>query len=138
MPGLQTELSRCRNTINNQFGGAVGGPIKKDTLLYFVSYQGTYVRQSTSLYSQVPTANMKAGNLSASPTAIYDPSTGNPNGTGRIRFAGNQIPVSRFDPAALAIIGTNQWPDPNVRGTGAYGLARNSLSAGSNGQSQNQ
>lgn len=124
--------------INNQFGGSVGGPMKKDKLFYFVSYQGTYVRQSTSLYSQVPTSNMKAGNLSASPTAIYDPGTGNANGTGRIRFAGNQIPVSRFDPAALAIVGTNQWPDPNVRGTGAYGLARNFLSAGSNGQSQNQ
>ncbi len=124
--------------INNQFGASVGGPIKKDKLFYFVSYQGTYIRQSTSLYSEVPNTAMKGGNLSASPTAIYDPSTGNANGTGRIRFPGNVIPVSRFDPAALAIIGTNQWPDPNVSGTGAYGLARNFLSAGNNGQSQNQ
>src|SRR3954454_12265448 len=124
--------------INNQFGGSVGGPIKKDKLFYFISYQGTYVRQSTSLYSEVPTPAMKGGNLAASPTAIYDPSTGNANGTGRTRFAGNIIPVSRIDPGIQAVLGTGKWPNPNVAGIGAYGLARNYLSAGNNGQNQNQ
>ena len=47
--------------INNQFGGTIGGPIKKNKLFYFVSYEGTYVRQSTSLFSEVPTAAMKTG-----------------------------------------------------------------------------
>src|SRR5580704_6002548 len=62
--------------INNQFGGTFGGPIKKNRLFFFVSYDGAFVRQATYLYSEVPTAAMKNGVLSASPTAIYDPMTG--------------------------------------------------------------
>jgi hypothetical protein len=74
--------------INNQFGGTMGGPIKKDKLFYFVSYEGVRVVQGNAVQAQVPTAAMKNGILSASPTAIYDPMTGNTNGTGRTPFAG--------------------------------------------------
>jgi hypothetical protein len=124
--------------INNQFGGTVGGPIKKNKLFYFISYQGTYVPQDTSLYSEVPTAAMRSGNLSASPTLIYDPITGNPNGTGRTPFPGNIIPASRIDTGISALLALNEWPNPNVPGTGAYGLARNYLSTGDNEEKQNQ
>jgi hypothetical protein len=124
--------------INNQFGGTIGGPIRKNKLFYFFSYEGTYIRQGTALYSQVPTPAMKAGNLAASPTAIYDPSIGNANGTGRQAFPGNIIPASRIDPGIQAVIGTGEWPDANVAGTGAFGLARNYLSQGTSGQNRNQ
>jgi hypothetical protein len=124
--------------INNQTGATIGGPIKKNKLFYFVSYEGTFVRQGTALYSEVPTAAMKTGNLSASPTSIYDPMTGNPNGTGRTPFPGNIIPSSRIDPGIQAVINLNEWPNPDVPGTGAYGLARNYYSVGSSGQNRNQ
>ena len=124
--------------LHNQIGGIIGGPIRRDKLFYFVSYEGTFVRQENPIYSQVPTPAMKGGILAASPTPIYDPGTGNANGTGRTAFGGNIIPASRIDPGIQAVIGLNNWPNANVPGTGAFGLARNYLSAGNNGQSRNQ
>ncbi len=124
--------------INNQFGATIGGPIKKNKLFYFVSYEGTYVRTATALYSEVPTAAMKSGILAASPTPIYDPFTGNANGTGRTAFPGNIIPASRIDPGIQNLLNLNEWPNPDTPGTGAYGLARNYYSVGVSGQNRNQ
>lgn len=116
--------------IYNQFGGTVGGPIRKDKLFYFLSYEGTRESQAASKFVNVPTATMKTGNLSASPTPIHDPLTGKPDGSGRTPFNGNIIPKDRVDPAAQAIIDSTLWPDPNRQGTGRYGLANNFLSVG--------
>ena len=124
--------------IQNQFGGSIGGPIRKNKLFYFVSYEGTYIRQGTGLFSQVPTPAMRTGNLSASPTSIYDPMTGAANGTGRQPFAGNIIPASRIDPGIQAVLNLGEWPNPNVVGTGAFGLARDYFSQGTSGQNRNQ
>ena len=124
--------------IHNQLGGTFGGALKKDKAFYFVSYEGTFARQSTPLFAQVPTASMKSGDLSASPTAIFDPSTGAANGTGRTAFPGNQIPVARVDLGIQALLNTKLWPDPNVRGTGAFGLGRNYFSEGTSGQDRGQ
>ena len=64
----------------------------------------------------MPTAAFRSGDLSASPTAIYDPATGNADGTGRQQFAGNQISPTRFSPVAVAVL--NLVPLPNVAGAG--------------------
>lgn len=120
--------------LHNQLGGTLGGALKKDKAFYFVSYEGTFVRQATPLFAQVPTAAMKSGDLAASPTAIFDPSSGAANGTGRLAFPGNQIPVARVDLGIQALPNTKLWPDPNARGTGAFGLGRNYFSEGTSGQ----
>jgi hypothetical protein len=117
--------------IDNQFGGTIGGPIKKDKLFYFVSFEGTGYSQDATIVGEVPNAVMRTGNLSASPTPIYDPATGNPTGTGRTAFPGNIIPLSRIDVGVQALLGTGQWALPNQAGTGSLGLANNYLGLGS-------
>ena len=152
LQGYQWGASSARpkaEYINNQFGGTFGGPIKKDKLFYFVSFQGTYVNVGTSLYAEVPTPQMITGDLSASPTPIYDPNTGDqvdcqPGGnaslcgTGRTQFLGNTIPQNRIDSGVLALFKYASFPAPNTTGTGSLGLSRNYLSTGVSNERQNQ
>ena len=102
--------------VYNQWGGTVGGPIKKDKLFYFASFEGTNDRQLGARFLTLPTAEMRRGDLSgAGATAsIYDPATGNANGTGRTAFTGNQIPTGRLDPIAQLIL--KDLPLPNRPG----------------------
>ncbi len=100
--------------VYNQFGGTVGGPIKRDKLFYFVSYEGTFDRRSGERIVSVPTPAMKAGDFSASDRPIYDPLTGDDRGANRIAFPDNRIPAGRQDPIAKKIIAL--IPDPNLPG----------------------
>jgi hypothetical protein len=97
----------------NQFGGTVGGPVVRNKLFYFVSYEGTRDRQQLSRTVSLPTEAMRRGDLSASPTPIYDPLTGNLNGSGRTPFANNIIPANRIDPIAQRLLAL--MPLPNLR-----------------------
>jgi outer membrane receptor protein involved in Fe transport len=100
--------------IYNNYGGTVGGPIKKDKLFYFVSFDGTNQKTAANGLYTVPTADQRAGNFSAYGTTIYNPLTGNADGTGRLPFAGNIVPSSLFAPQALAL--QNYYPAPNLPG----------------------
>ena len=65
----------------NQFGGSLGGPAIKDKLFWFADYQETYRRIGASQTIRVPTEAERTGNLSDLGVPIYDPDTGNPDGT---------------------------------------------------------
>jgi len=98
----------------NQFGGTIGGPIKKDKTFFFFSYSG--LRQTTSTFlngAVVPTALERAGNFSASGTKPVDPATGQVfvcNGVTGV------ICPNRLDSVAMKIINT-YIPPSNVAGS---------------------
>ncbi len=94
---------RKPKAIFNQMGGTVGGPIIKNKLFYFTSYESTWDRQFASRIDTLPNAAIRQGDMSASPSLMYDPRTGAANGTGRQPFPNQQIPQSIMDPVALKI-----------------------------------
>jgi hypothetical protein len=76
----------------NQFGGTLGGPIKRDKTFFFVAYQGWRERSAPGTVSAVvPTAEQRIGNFGA--RVIRDPATNQP-------FASNTIPTTRIHPAS--------------------------------------
>lgn len=100
----------------NEFGGTVGGPIRKDRTFFFADYQGIRVRQPLSTISTIPTLAQRnmvtTGDFSGLGATIYDPQTVVNNV--RSPFAGNRIPLSRIDPAARALVGL--LPEPTLPG----------------------
>jgi len=52
------------NLKRNQFGGTLGGPIKRNKLFFFLGYQGTIIRSSpASIPAVLPTASELQGNF---------------------------------------------------------------------------
>jgi hypothetical protein len=78
----------------NQFGASAGGPVIRNKTFIFGDFEASYIRQSTTTLSTLPTAAQRDGIFS---TTIKDPLTG-------VAFPGNQIPSTRFDPIALKIL----------------------------------
>lgn len=100
--------------IQNRLGATLGGPIKRDKLFFFSSFSGIYQRDNGSSILSLPSAAARAGDFSRFTTPIYDPATGNPDGSDRIPFPNNQLPANRIDPIAAKIIGL--VPLPNLPG----------------------
>jgi len=101
----------------NQFGGTVGGPVIKNKLFYFASYEGTRDRRFASSLSSIPTVEMRAGNLNGAPAGrpVFDPATGTADGFDRTAFPNGVIPASRFSPAAVRLAAL--FPAPTAPGT---------------------
>lgn len=101
--------------IQNQFGGNLGGPIKKDKLFWFFDYEGTRIRRGVSRIATVPLPNERIGDFSPSTAtalgikypAIFNPLTGK-------QFPNNTIPAAQIDPYAAKIM--NLFPLPNLPG----------------------
>jgi hypothetical protein len=109
----------------NQFGAAVGGPIRKNRTFFFSDYQGHRERVSGGAgIATVPTAQERAGDFSNTFTAggqrvvIYNPFSTRMVGTGLVRdpYPGNIIPQS--DQSRVGRNIASYYPEPNTAGEG--------------------
>jgi hypothetical protein len=102
----------------NQFGGAIGGPIKHDKLFFFTDYQGTRTTQGVSTGNiSVPTAAQRAGNF-LDPATQRCTLTGNVSGPYLASLLTSELgyPVTSGEPYATVFpkgtIPQNAWSAP--------------------------
>lgn len=107
--------------IRNEFGASVGGPIKRDKTFFFGSYQGRYLRQSSTQTTTLPVDAWLAGDFAGVPGLnLFDPQTGTRDGRERLPFPNNQIPKSRFHPVSRGLIPLLPRPNAGTNFTNNY------------------
>ncbi len=100
-----------------QFGGVLGGPLRRDRTFFFVDYQGQRQTIARTVISTVPTELQRNGTfteaIAGQVPRIYDPAT--TVGNVRAMFPDHTIPRDRIDPVALLLL--QRFPLPTATGT---------------------
>ncbi|WP_321474699.1 TonB-dependent receptor [uncultured Paludibaculum sp.] len=110
----------------NEFGGSLGGPLRRDRTFVFADYQGTIAANAAPMVTTVRPSAQRRGDFSALKDGrgvqipIYDPF--GPS-LARTPFPGNVIPETVLDPAAVKI--SSLLPQPNQFGADGAPLAFN-------------
>jgi hypothetical protein len=123
-----TDETIYRGTDLKMYGGTLGGPLVKNKLFFFSSWEQWFDHRPITVKLTVPTQLEREGNFSQSGIGsyescaagttcarpIYDPfSAVGPSGT-RTIFENNIIPSNRFDQTALRLLA--EIPLPNLPG----------------------
>jgi hypothetical protein len=138
----QTELQAGQpniagHLVRNTFGTAIGGPIKKDRLFFFATYEGQRTREDTIVQRYVPSANFRQGLLSycetdatpCPPTEVFTLSSADlaaldPNCSKAAGFPGGTCPLGPgVNPALLPIFQSDPLPNSNIFGDGLNAAA---------------
>ncbi|MBS1853269.1 MAG: TonB-dependent receptor [Acidobacteria bacterium] len=106
----------------NQFGGAIGGPIRKNKAFFFFNYEGLRNPTSSPFSARIPTllerqgdfsedlAGVPVGGNNVQKFIIYDPQTYDPDTQTIQPFPGNIIPSDRLSGFAQTF--SQFWPTP--------------------------
>jgi hypothetical protein len=89
----------------NQFGGVLGGPIRRDRTFFFVGYEGQRRGQQEATLANVPPSAFKQGDFRSLSGAIRNPFSNNQP------FPDNQIPESLWSPQGAGLLAF--YPDAN-------------------------
>jgi hypothetical protein len=90
----------------NEYGGLIGGPIKKNKMFFFTNYDGyRYDSGLNPTLQSIPTTGERTGDFSALPAPLYDPASQTCAGAvcTRTPFAGNIIPSTRISPISQSL-----------------------------------
>ena len=93
----------------NQFGGTVGGPVRKDKLFLFGYYEGFRNRQGVTRSGNVPSAAQRRGDFSEQRSPLINFAGGG------VPFPGNQVPATLFN--ALGVKASRLYPLGNTAPT---------------------
>ena len=117
----------------NQYGGSIGGPIVKNRTFGFFNWEEYRLRRSSPRILTVPVPEFLQGDFAelrtakGDPIQLFDPDTTrpNPDGGGQVRdpYPNNQVPSSKFDPAARNVV--PWYPAPNRAPSNPYTFSRN-------------
>jgi hypothetical protein len=109
------------NLKRNQFGGTVGGPIKKNKLFFFLGYQGTLIRSAPAATpAVVPTAQELLGNFQAYASQCFTTPK-----TLLAPYVNNVLPSSLISPQAIAFASHFPVVTSNVCGNTTFAEVAN-------------